>query len=75
MASRVHTLLTDAELRRRYGEAARETATRRFTMEAMVRRYLELFGEPYPTTRSPFRALVHALISPTPTRNERSRHA
>jgi len=75
MASRVRMLLTDRELRRRCGETARETAVRRFSMEAMVRRYLDLFGDPHPATRGSFRALVHTLISPTPTRNERSRHA
>ena len=75
MAARVHALLTDRDLRRRCGEGARETATRRFSMEAMVRRYLELFGDPVPATRSSFKALVHALISPTPARNERNRHA
>lgn len=75
MAARVRALLTDRELRRRCGEAARETATRKFSMHAMVRRYLDLFGDPSPAGRSSFKALVHALISPTPARSERNRHA
>jgi glycosyltransferase involved in cell wall biosynthesis len=42
MAQRVLKLLSDRGLRRRFGEAARATATRHFSMQTMVRRYRRL---------------------------------
>jgi glycosyltransferase involved in cell wall biosynthesis len=42
MARKVELLLTDAPLRRSLGQAARNTVTKRFSMEQMVARYCKL---------------------------------
>jgi glycosyltransferase involved in cell wall biosynthesis len=44
MAHRVRTLLTNPEMRRRFGEASRKLATEKFSIALMVERYVALLN-------------------------------
>ncbi len=48
MARQIRYLLVNQEARRRFGEAARITATKDFSMDTMVRRYKRLLEDPAP---------------------------
>jgi glycosyltransferase involved in cell wall biosynthesis len=64
MARGVLKLLTDRKLRRRFGEAAHATATRHFSMEAMVRRYRRLL-EVQPVGQFDLEDHLQALFPPS----------
>jgi glycosyltransferase involved in cell wall biosynthesis len=73
MAQWIVKLLTDRAKRRRFGNAAKQTVKRNFSMSLMVRRYSKLFDQPPGRIPSARKSASRRLVHKTRAKSSRSR--